>query len=834
MISWNYALGEFRRRPGRSLLTLLSVVISVAAMVAVISATSTTRSAYQRVFQALAGRADLQIVARGEGAFPQDSVSRVGAVPGVRSVASVFRRATILYAHGKRAKVLAAGVVPGESESLFGFKLEAGHFPAAAGEIALESGLASALHIGLGEDIRLGTSLGLRAQKVCGLFSLDNAVRLHQGGMLLASLEPLERVFRARGKIDALHVFLDDAKQTGPAIAAIAPLLPKELEVRVPAARSGMAEESLLLIEVSLNMVSSLSFTTAVFIVLSVFLMNVSERRRQLSILRAVGATRGQIVRLVGREALLMGATGTVLGLPLGVYGGRFLTRIMSDVLQVSLPQNLDLRGALTIGGLLGPAICLLAAWYPAHRASLVSPLEGMRPVVSRETPVRFGRSIVGALIGLGLSLLMTIYERQLPMAFAVLSVILALVSLVMLLPLALKPAVRLMAWPLDRLLGYEGEMAARLVLRRSGRSALTIGVLFIAVAAGAGTGNAVFSVEDDIRAWYERTITADFLLRAMAPDLSGQIAASVPIEVRDEVAAIDGVEKVDALRFLRVDAGGREAMLMARDFGLYARVPLDITIGEPQAVLAGLRRGQVVVGSVLAERAGLHVGDSLPIIVGTESRTLPVAGITNEYTFGGMVVYVDRAVARELFAIEGADSFLIKAKSRRSADIEPALKALAEKHGLLLQSFGEVVKMIDGTVAGVTGGLWVLLVLGLVIGSLGVINTLTMNVLEQTRELGMLRAIGMRRSQIVKTVFGQAIIIGMLGVISGGVAGLSLAQLINLSMGSLFGHAVPFASRPLFVVLMLAAAQGVVLIAALLPARRAAEINPVQAMRQE
>jgi putative ABC transport system permease protein len=126
------------------------------------------------------------------------------------------------------------------------------------------------------------------------------------------------------------------------------------------------------------------------------------------------------------------------------------------------------------------------------------------------------------------------------------------------------------------------------------------------------------------------------------------------------------------------------------------------------------------------------------------------------------------------------------------------------------------------------------MLTLGLVVGSMGVINTLMMNVLEQTRELGMLRAIGMRKVQVVKTVLGQAAFLGLLGILAGTITGTCLARMINLCLGSMFGHYVPFALRPQITALLLVVALTVVLLAALVPARRAAGLSAIQAMRYE
>jgi len=188
--------------------------------------------------------------------------------------------------------------------------------------------------------------------------------------------------------------------------------------------------------------------------------------------------------------------------------------------------------------------------------------------------------------------------------------------------------------------------------------------------------------------------------------------------------------------------------------------------------------------------------------------------------------------VARNLFGIEGADSFLVSAKP--GSDLEATLQGFARENGLLVHSFSELSRLIDAMTAGVTGGLWALLILGLVVGALGVVNTLTMNVLEQTRELSVMRATGMLRRQVVKTVMAQAIYLGVVGILLGALWGVILARMINLCLGSLCGRYVGFSARFPEVGFLLLIALGIVLLAAFIPGRRAANLHPVQAMRQE
>jgi putative ABC transport system permease protein len=307
-----------------------------------------------------------------------------------------------------------------------------------------------------------------------------------------------------------------------------------------------------------------------------------------------------------------------------------------------------------------------------------------------------------------------------------------------------------------------------------------------------------------------------------------------MPDSIGAELATIQGIERVEAIRFLKAEIAGQSAVILARDFSLYQDPPLDLVGGDPRSLLDRLRKGEAVIGSVLAEKTGAKTGDTLEVTVGTQTHRFPIAGIATEYTFGGAVAFIDRSTAKRLIGIEGADSYLIKAQAGHAGAVGAALTSLAEREGLLLHSFGELMALIDSMVAGVTGGLWVLLTLSLLVGALGVTNTLMMSVLEQSRELGMLRAIGMRRGQIIKTIVGQGALLGLVGIVGGAAAGLSLAHGINISLGSLFGRIVEFAVRPQFLLALVAASLALVLLAAAFPAWRASTLSPIQDSRED
>ncbi len=840
MITWREAWAELVRRRGRSLLSLWSVMIAVAAIVAVRAATDTTRVAYEQVFHMIAGRADLEIVAPGGAAFDERSVDAIRTLPGIAKLSPTFHRATALYANGKRLRALATAIEPDDAESMEGVRLVTGAMPE-HDQLLLEAGLADSLDVKVGDTVRMLTSRGMRQQTIAGIVAPDNVIRVQQGGMLLARLDDLQEMFRASHRVDAVQIHLKSDQNVEPIRRDIEKALPPNLMVQQPAARTELAKESLTLTDVSLNLATALSFTTAIFTALSVFLMNVGERQRQFSIARAVGASSRQIVMAVCREALLLGVVGTLLGLPCGMFLARGLSQGMAGVLDINVAQQTELTAACILGLIAGPTICLLAAWYPAVRASRVSPLEGMRPLVTTPTTHRHNLTTVAALVGIVVSFVLTIacVQGRVSIGVSVLTVILSLVSMALLLPALLVPATALLAWPLRRFATLEGEMAQRLVVRHVGRSSLTVAVLYVAIAAGVGTSNSAFSVASDVRGWFHSADLGDFLLRTMVPDMTGQDAATMPLELQQQVADIDGVEWADSLRLLRVsaagkvDAAGKSAILIARGFGTKKDNTSQIRDVTDPGMIA-MMRGEALVGSVLANHAGLGIGDSIEVTHGDQRHSYKIAGVVAEYSYGGATIVVDRRFAEPFLPIAGADSFLIKTRHPTTAATAEALRTLADENELIVQSFSDLLLLIDNTINQVTGGLWLLLVLALFIGALGVVNTLTMNILEQQRELAMMRAIGMRRGQLIRTVLIQAALLGTFGVLLGGGVGLVLARMMNICLGTIFGHYIQFEMQPLTLAVWLGAAIVAVMLAALLPARRAAHVNILEAVRYE
>src|SRR5262249_52295346 len=245
---------------------------------------------------------------------------------------------------------------------------------------------------------------------------------------------------------------------------------------------------------------------------------------------------------------------------------------------------------------------------------------------------------------------------------------------------------------------------------------------------------------------------------------------------------------------------------------------------GRAGAVGRASPRGGGGATPPLARQLGRGAGDEITL----ESRRGPVklrvAGTATEYVGAGMALTMEVSAARDLLGADEAQFFIVSAR-KGSGNLAAVLKSFCDERGLLLQSNADFLDMIHDMVAGVAALLWVLMALMFVVASLGVVNTLTMNVLEQTRELGVLRALGMKRVQVAKMILSQALAMGVIGLIPGAAAGLALAYLMNLAWYPLTDIAVPFRPQASLILGALAAAQAIAVVAAIFPARRAARL---------
>jgi putative ABC transport system permease protein len=501
------------------------------------------------------------------------------------------------------------------------------------------------------------------------------------------------------------------------------------------------------------------------------------------------------------------------------------MMKVIEQMMTVALPAPRVTAGPIVLAAVLGPAVALLSAWWPARQAAWRPPLE-----VLCERPAAAARGSRGAgrwtlYTGLGLlaaeALALTAIFRQQVSKDLYVYLLPAGMFLGVLVCAALTP------WILRPLLNLAEAV-------HPGRTVLVVGVLAVSILVSIGFGQVILVSVDDVHDWCDRVIASDFLVRAHLPEPSTLLTGAMPEELAEDIAGLDGVARAGKLAFIPARAAGQDVIVLARTWTGDEPLGIDLIDGREDQVRQGLLAGQVVIGSHLGLQAGLGIGDVLPLETRDGLRELTVAGIATEYTGGGTVLYGSWLLMKELLRPVGVHVFLVDAEPGRASEAGAALQAFCAEPGLIVQSRAAFRAGLDQMMAGVLGSFWALMGLVFVVASLGVTNAVTMNVLEQTRELGILRAVAMRRRQVCRMVLTQALTLGTASLLPGAAGGVLLSLLVVASTYPITGLVYDFRISPVFMAgcLLLALLIGVA--AAVPPLIRVARLSVVRALQYE
>ena len=574
----------------------------------------------------------------------------------------------------------------------------------------------------------------------------------------------------------------------------------------------------------------------AFFLVGNAMLMNVTERRRSFAVLRVLGATGWQVQQLVMTEAALLGLAGAVVGAALGLAAAVPISVGISTTLQAPVATFTVHPLVIPAAILLGMLVAVAAAWWPAREAALVEPLEGLShvPPPPRGVSRRFlTLAVVLWTVSAGLMALV-VWERLPPRA-AVPAGILMMLAFVATTPVVLPVLCAACARLIPDRLRIERTLAVEQIIRQPIRTALTTGVLVVAVSNAVGLGHAIRDNVDDVRGWYTRLMRADWMLTHAGMVRGGLTAAGPQARLaEEEVRALPGAKRVEGIGVAACRVAGGACVIVARDIPDDTSLPIDPVGTTADKLRQALNRGEAAAGTALARRAGIKAGDEVEVEVFGRKTKVKIAALVVDYTSGGASLLMRREAAARLFGLEAADIVLVTAEPGREAELRDNLHHIAEKHGMLLRSFENVQAFINGIVGGVVNSLWVILGLGFVVGSLGVANTVTMNVLEKTHTLGLLRAIGMTRGQVTRLVVLESMLLGVAGGLIGAVGGIFTALLIQFASQPLLGHPIRASLRPTVVIVNLVAAVAVTALAAWIPARRAVRLDLLESIASE
>jgi putative ABC transport system permease protein len=845
LISWPY----FRKHVLRSLLTTAGIVLGVAVFVGMHTANQSVLFAFSRTVDRIAGKTELQVTA-GETGFDEAVLERVQASPSVRVAVPVIEAVVDTNIPGEGA-VLVLGVDMTGDRSLRDYDLDSGDesviedplvFLAQPDSLILTKEFAAKNHIEVGRRLPLNTAEGDRQFVIRGIMKSSGLTSAFGGNLAIMDIYAAQKMFGRGRKFDRIDLAIKPGRTIEQAENELRALLGPGFQVEPPAGRGQQFEQMLAAYSIMVSVSSVFALFIGMFIIYNSFAIAVTERRSEIGILRALGATRRQIRLLFLGESAVTGLVGSLVGLAFGLLIARGIAAsigtLISDVYGVAqrageVAADPRLLGwALTIG----IATSIAAALIPARNAARVDPVQALQKgkyqvLTAGESRLRAVAAFV--LAGVSAACLAASRSRSVFYAGYFLVLVVALL-LSPLLSLALARALRpLLKW----LRPVEGALAADSLIQAPRRTSSSVAALMLSMAAVVGFAGMAGASYGSIIEWMDTALNPDLFVMPSQNIVVRTIR--FPAAMAPELAAIPGVERVQMVRDARIVFRGTPVMVVAVEIESIAQTaPRPPVAGNAVEMYKLTAQGRgVMVSDNLARLQNLALNDVIEIPAPNGVIRLPITGIVVDYSDQQGAILVDRTVFVKYWNDDSVNIFRVY--------LQPGATVPEVKSHILRRFEGErqvfvltnaelksyILKITDQWF-GLTSVQFAVAVL---VAILGIVNTLTVSITDRRRELGVLRAVGGLHGQIRRTVWLEALSIAAIGLILGFALGsinlyYTLQVVEHDVAGMRLAYRFPFAVAATLIPSMLAAA----FIAAVWPAESAVRGSLVEALEYE
>lgn len=723
-------------------------------------------------------------------------------------------------------------------------ELAEGRWPGAAGEVALTKFTAEQAHVGVGDRLKLFLPVVNEAREftVVGVavYTGDRESLAGETLVLFQQAEAQTLFYGQTGLYSGIYLAAADGvtqQQLRDRVAALVPAgfeaktgeqLNEEQSSEVSSALSGLTTYVFVPFAI-------VAVVVGIFLIFNTFNIVVAQRARELALMRALGASWGQITGSVLIEAVLIGIVGSTLGLLAGIGLGYAGTAALTSLIGVDLPGAGVTVGWLPIllAYLVGIIVTVISAFVPAVKASMVPPLAAMRDVVRPDKSLK-ALSIVGAVLAVPGVVLLVLGMTGAGVWPLLAGAALAFFGAALLSPLLTRPIAgligRVVGW------GMSGKLGVRNALRNPRRTAVTAAALMIGVTLVSAAGVVGESFKKTVDEAVSSTIGAEIFVstsQTQAPTGETGFAASA----MDEVRALPGVQRTVTM-FLTVEAtiDGQENATL----GLLAvddvAVATDMFALETAAGRVGtLGDNEVAMDENTAEARGWKVGDQVPIeLASGGQRQYTLVGLITSTPIWSNTIMLPRSAVENFSGPLANQAYVDLADGADAAAVTAGIERIMADYPLV--SVGDrssLVQQFNSFIDTALGIVWVLLGLAIIIALLGILNTLLLSIFERTRELGMLRAVGLNRTGVMRMIGTESVVMAVFGCLLGILFGVGLGVALStalIDIDFLSTIAVPWGSLVVFV--LLAVVAGVA--AGLWPAWRAARLNVLEAIAYE
>lgn len=845
-LATRYLLG----RKLRTFLTTLAIVFGVLVIFGMNTILPAMTQAFQANLLAAAGQVDATISLKTSDAFPIGVADKVAGVEGVRVVSGLLNRTvnfpTDYYDNDPTmpdqiTAISLVGIDPAQATALRSYPVKDGRFLQAADTavVVISKSLAEAIGVELGEDLSLPTASGEVKLMIVGILP----ARLLPGNeQVLVTLSQAQAMLGMPGKINTIEANFDSAQaaRREQILAALQSALSDDYQLGALASNSELLS-NLQLAQAILNVLGGLALLMGGFIIFNTFRAILAERRRDIGMLRAVGASRGAILGVILAEGLVQGVVGTAVGIVVGYLLGAMLLTLINPFLRQFL--NIQMGGPVVSPGLvigsivMGVGVTLLAGLLPAMNASRVAPMEALRPAVGALSFKRMaGRGFwIGvAMIAIAVAALVTQN-----VGFIGLGGILFVIGLVLAAPALVNPIAIIFGKLLTLLFARQGtaQLAEGNLSRQPTRAAVTASATMIGLAILVMVASILTSASLGFFRVLRKSLGSDYVLIPPSIAVWGTNVGA-GLSLADELRAMDGVETVSTMRFAPTQVKDVAISLLGIDPVNYPKVSgLNFSRGDEATAYEALAKGrQMIVSPVLASVAGIKVGDNVELLTPNGRQTYYVVAQAGDYLNSKIATaYISHAnieadfgrtedVLLQVNLASGADRAMVEGAIKTALKPYPQFRLIAGK-----EFIDENMQLFSISFS----SLYALLIFLAIPSLIAMVNTLAIGVIERTREIGMLRAVGATRRQVRTIILAEAIILAAIGTAFGLLSGLYLGY-----MGAEAMHAAGFPMEYAFpaegVIVTIAAGLLFGALAAVIPARQAARLEIVAALHYE
>ena len=844
-------IGGLRMRKLRAVLTALAVVLGVAMISGTYVLMDTTTHAFNSVFATEYSKADAVVVGKspisGPGlsapSVPAAVVARIRALAQVQDVQGFIldTRAQLRTAHGGAISGTTVAVGgPGAHSAFYATTVIAGQRPTGPGEIAVDEQTAAGNHLGIGSKVGVVSLHPLEYFRVVGIVRYGGVGSLGPLRIAGFDLPVAQRLFNKQGVYDQIYVSSRPGVSSEQLVRAIAPVLPATAQVRTRAeqvqSRSNDVNSSLAIVRYVLLVFAGIALFTGSFVIFNTLSVTVAQRTREFATLRTLGASRRQVLASVVIEGLVIGVLASLVGLVAGLGLAKGLESLFAAG-GTKLPNAGTVFATRTVIVSLaaGIIITLLASVAPALRATRVQPIAAVRegatlppgPLARLGKPLLAAVGVTGAgLLGIGLfaSGLSTAVRLLLGGGAALLFVGLTVVSRWLIAPLA-----TVIGLPFVRLAATTGELARENTSRNPARTAITAGALTVGVAVVAFIAMLGAELRATINDSIKQQLHADYMVT------TGTYGTLLPVAVGDTLLAARGVTAMPA-RFGQITAYGKTEQINGIDPSTITHFyKFTWTNGSGPGDLAQLGQSGAIITSQFATDHHLAPGSQFK--AETQSGTplqLTVRGIqqlppTPAPLLGA--VTISTTLFDHSFSQPADGAVVVDTGGASPAAQQSLTKLLAGFPNAKVQTMDAFIKTEQAPITAILNDFYVLLVLSIIVSLFGIVNTLVLSIVERTREIGALRAMGMTRHQLKRMIRIESQITALIGAVIGIVVGVALAALATIALSTWsLTFTIPGSTLSGMIVIAFFAGR----IASRFPARRAAHLDPLRALQYE